>query len=69
MVMPFKITVQYHKQDIDIDTGRYRSPFTARNPHVPLCSYDFLPLLLISWPFDATVTVSICIILQLKKFI
>ena len=46
MVMPFKITVQYHKQDIDIDTGRYRSPFTARNPRVPLCSYDFLPLLL-----------------------
>jgi len=45
--MPFKIIVQYHKQDIDIDTGRYRSPFTARNPCVPFCSYDFLPQLLI----------------------
>lgn len=52
MVMPFKITVQYHKQDIDIDTGRYRSPFTARNPRVPFCSYDFLPLLLILNPLQ-----------------
>lgn len=46
MVISFNIVVPYHKQDIDIDVGRYRRvPSPQGFLVLPFYSNDFLPLL------------------------